>query len=340
VRRVNAKPTLDYIRVDYKEPHLERTKRLLAAHPEVRQLFGHTPSTAFFVVGIVALQVVIAWALREQPWWLILLAAWTLGAVANHALWTLIHDCTHNLVFRSSRANQWLQILANLPIIFPASVSFRKYHMLHHRFQGDPTLDADLATPGEAKLIGNHWWGKAFWMLFFFAFQAARVSKLPRIKFMDRWYAANLAVQLGFIAAVVGLWGWRALVYMVLASMFSIGLHPLGARWVQEHFVVKPNQETYSYYGPLNWVAFNVGYHNEHHDLMMVAWSRLPRLKAMAPEFYDSLHSHRSWTALWLRFLFDPSLSLYSRVVRPPAKPEAMDQPAEAAEAAAPQATA
>ncbi len=63
-------------------------------------------------------------------------------------------------------------------------------------------------------------------------------------------------------------------------------------------------------------VAFNVGYHNEHHDLMMVAWSRLPRVRAAAPEFYAPLHAHRSWTRLLLRFIFDPRLSLHSRRLR------------------------
>ncbi len=330
---MSSESPLNFIQVDYKEPHLERTRQLLAAHPEVKDLFGHTPMTAFFVVGIVALQVAMAWGLRHQPWWAILLASWTVGAVANHALWVLIHECTHNLVFRSSRANSWLQIFANLPIIFPAAISFRKYHLLHHRFQGDPTLDADLASGWEARLVGNHWWGKAFWEFFFFLFQATRVTRLSKVQFFDRWYVANLSVQLAFIGAVGWLGGLPALAYLVLGSMFAIGLHPLGARWIQEHFVVKPNQETYSYYGPLNLVAFNVGFHNEHHDLMRVPWSRLPRVKALAPEFYDNLHSHRSWTLLWLKFLFDSKLSLYSRVVRSPAQMEGAAAQAESQQA-------
>jgi fatty acid desaturase len=102
------------------------------------------------------LQIAIAWALRAQPWWMLLLAAYLVGALADHALWTLIHDCTHNLVFRKTRWNAWLQILANLPIVFPAAISFRKFHLLHHRFQGDPELDADLASPLEAG-----WWATA-----------------------------------------------------------------------------------------------------------------------------------------------------------------------------------
>ena len=41
----------------------------------------------------------------------------------------------------------------------------------------------------------------------------------------------------------------------------------------------------------------------EHHDLMRVPWSRLPQVRRIAPEFYDSLVFHRSWTRLLFKFL-------------------------------------
>ena len=55
---------------------------------------------------------------------------------------------------------------------------------------------------------------------------------------------------------------------------------PLGARWIQEHYTFVQGQETYSYYGILNRLAFNIGYHNEHHDFMTIPWYRLGRLRA------------------------------------------------------------
>ncbi|NBV52103.1 MAG: hypothetical protein EBR83_00980, partial [Verrucomicrobia bacterium] len=66
------------------------------------------------------------------------------------------------------------------------------------------------------------------------------------------------AVDAGIAAvdvAIVLLWGPKALVYLVLATVFALGLHPVGGRWIQEHVVTAPDQETYSYYGPLNRVA-------------------------------------------------------------------------------------
>jgi sphingolipid delta-4 desaturase len=97
---------------------------------------------------------------------------------------------------------------------------------------------------------------------------------------------------------------------------FSVGLHPLGARWIQEHYLSAPPQETYSYYGPLNILALNVGYHNEHHDFPSVPWNKLPKIKSTAPEFYDNLVYHKSWTKLLFKFLFDSKFSLFSRIVR------------------------
>jgi sphingolipid delta-4 desaturase len=105
--------------------------------------------------------------------------------------------------------------------------------------------------------------------------------------------------------------------YLVTSTVFAIGLHPLGARWIQEHFALAPGQETYSYYGPLNRLSFNVGYHNEHHDLVTIPWCRLPQVRRIAPEFYEGLHAYTSWTALLVRFVRDPDITLFNCIVRP-----------------------
>ena len=307
----------DHIHVTYPEPHLERTRKILAAHPEIKKLFGNNRATFWIVLATVAVQIVAAVAFAQTPFWVQLLVAYTLGAACNHALWVMIHDCTHNLVFRTSAANSWLAIFANLPFVFPSAMSFRIYHLKHHLHQGDFDRDADLPRPFEARLVGNSALRKAIWMLFFFASQLVRVPFLKGIPFMTRWVAVNLVVQMSSMVALVYVAGWGALVYLFASSVFSIGLHPLGARWIQEHYTFQGNQETYSYYGPLNTIALNVGYHNEHHDFMKVPWNRLPEVRRIASEFYDTLYYHTSWTKLLLRFIFDPNLSLYSRVIRP-----------------------
>ena len=107
----------------------------------------------------------------------------------------------------------------------------------------------------------------------------------------DRWIVLNLLVVLAVDAAIWWLFGGAALGYLALSTLFALGLHPLGGRWIQEHHVTQEGQDTYSYYGPLNRLCFNMGYHHEHHDFPGIPWNRLPRLKRLAPEFYDDLKS-------------------------------------------------
>ena len=308
--------TKDFSYSNSPEPHKARTRAILKDHPEVRNLIGRNSASFFLILFVVALQISISFFIKDYPWWSALIAAYLIGAFANHSLFVLIHECAHNLIFKKRIFNILAGIFADLPNVVPSSVSFRAYHLKHHSYQGDYNLDADLASRWEAKFIGNSFFGKAFWLLFFPVFQALRPPRLKEIKFASAWTFVNWVAVFGFDVLIIMTFGWTAVLYFIFSFTFSIGLHPLGARWIQEHYLTSPPQETYSYYGPLNIFALNVGYHNEHHDFPSISWNKLPELKKEAPEYYNNLVYHKSWVKLWLKFLFDPKLSLFSRMVR------------------------
>ena len=226
-----------------------------------------------------------------------LLLAYTVGAVAKHALFVQMHECTHNLIFKKRVLNTLAGCLANIPSVFPASVSFQRYHLKHHAYQGVYELDADIPSEWEAKWVGNSSIRKAIWLALFPIFATFHTLRIKEVQVFDRWILLNWAIVVGADILIVLTLGWTALLYLLASMFFAAGLHPLGARWIQRHYLMGSPQETYSYYGALNRVAFNVGYHNEHHDFPSVPWHRLPRLKAAASEWYDGLEAHHLTSA-------------------------------------------
>lgn len=299
------------------EPHRKRTKEIIRKHPQIRELIGRNPYTIFVIFFCVGLQFGLAWFLKDQSWWWVFPAAYLIGAFACHTLFVCIHECAHNLLFKNRTLNTLSGILANLPLVFPSSVSFQKYHIKHHSFQGVAELDADMPYKWEARLINNSAFGKALWLLFYPVFQLLRPARLTKeIDIFDTWTVVNWVVQFSFMAFVVYFFGPKATVFLVTSFFFSIGLHPLGARWIQEHYLTHGEQETKSYYGILNPVNLNVGYHNEHHDFPSIPWNRLPKIKSIADEYYETLGYHTSYTRLLFQFIFDRKISIFSRTAR------------------------
>lgn len=316
----------EYIFQNNPNCHITRRKAMLERYPEIRKLYGNYFPSALYIALIVLFQLAIATVFSGQPWWLLLIIAYAVGAFANHSLYVMIHECTHNLVLKTSFGNKVMGLVCDIPLFLPSAMGFRKYHMIHHKHLGEYSYDPDITSYTEARWVGNVAWRKALWLFLFSLSQALRPLKVQYYRPLNFWTALNTVLQVAINFGIYYFLGAGALLYLALSTLFALGLHPLGGRWIQEHYVTKEGQETYSYYGPLNKLTFNMGFHNEHHDFMHVPWIKLPVLKKMAPDFYDNLASYPSWTKVLLNFIFNSKMSSFSRIIHPDRHPAKNEQ--------------
>ena len=313
----------DFIFNDEPNYHIKRRAEILAKHPEIRSLYGAYTPSAFYICLIVLAQLLIAYFLKDQSWWIVTIVAYAGGAFLNHSLYVMIHECTHNVVLNTAFGNKVMGLICDIPLVLPSAMGFRKYHMIHHKHLGEYSYDPDITSYTEANLVGNSAFKKALWLMFFSLSQGLRPLKVKFYKPLNRWTVINTLLNLAINIAVFIYLSPLAFMYLALSTLFALGLHPLGGRWIQEHFITKEGQETYSYYGPLNKLCFNMGYHNEHHDFMNVAWINQPKIKKLAPEYYETLHSYQSWTKVLLNFIFNKKMDSFTRMVHPDRHPKA-----------------
>jgi sphingolipid delta-4 desaturase len=317
-----TKPSIkDFYWSSEPEPHADRRRIIIQKYPEIKKLVGNDVRLAYATIGLVIIQMAIAVIIGLHPFGrgslepvFFIITAYVIGATINHALFLAIHEITHNLAFKKTVSNNWLALIANIPIVFPYSMSFKIYHAMHHRDQGKDGIDVDIPAFPEARVFRGYF-GKFIWaftQILFYAFRPIFVHPLK----LNKWQVINLLFQIGVMSIFIPFAGWTSVLYLLLSDFLAGSLHPLAGHFISEHYVFKEGQETYSYYGPLNKLAFNVGYHNEHHDFPGIPGSRLPELRKIASEYYDSLLVHRSWTMVLVKFIFSPAVDLFSRIKR------------------------
>lgn len=225
-----------------------------------------------------------------------------------------MHELSHNLGAKGVISNRFLAILANLPMGIPAAMSFKRYHMEHHKFQGEDVVDVDIPTNFEGWFFHSTA-RKVLWCLLQPLFYSLR-PLFVNPKEPTRWEFINILCIALFDAVILYVWGIRELLYLVVGTLFGMGLHPVAGHFIAEHYVMNEGQETYSYYGPLNWLTFNVGYHNEHHDFANISGKHLPDVRRVAPEYYDDIPHYHSWVKVIWDYIVDDKISPYSRVKR------------------------
>ena len=297
------------------QPHTDRRTEILKKYPQVRRLMGQDHTTTILVTLEVIMQLIIAYILRDAPLSSIIIVAYCLGGTINHSLVLSLHEIAHNLAAGQAHpyVNRLIGIWANIPLGIPASVSFKKYHNDHHKFLGDYEMDPDLPHPLEAWFFSNSF-GRVIWLFLQTAFYSlrplARVPKPPTF-----WEGVNAIAQIIFDALWLYFVGLKSMFYFLASSILGLGWNPISGHFVAEHYMFVKGYETYSYYGPLNAITYNVGYHNEHHDFPNIPWTKLPELRRIAPEYYNTLPAHES--CMYSHYFFNTFINNLNYYIAP-----------------------
>lgn len=309
------------------EPHAVRRSSLLKSHPEISSLTGHEWRSKWICLLLCFAQVWVATQVAPSlPVLPFFLLSYLVGATLTQSLFLAVHELSHNLFFRSPVHNRLFSILvANAPIPIPFASSFRLYHTDHHKQQGVDGVDTDIPSEWEAKVVRRDSpFSKWVWLSLQIVAYSVR-PLLTKTKPLSREMVWNAVYQICVVDTFLLIrFGVTPLLYLLLSVLLAGGMHPCAGHFLSEHYVFPGRKgermdspsETYSYYGPLNWLTWNVGYHNEHHDFPNVPWSRLPSLRRVGSEVYDSLPRCESWPKLQWEYLFDSRVGPYSRVKR------------------------
>ena len=318
--------------------HYAFRNQILAAHPQLRRLYGAEPRQLLMVVLLLTARWGLAWALADAPLLLIGALACTVGCWLVHGLGTYAHEQAHRLIVAREPAASAVDLLIECGMTsFGKMVAYQYRHVnFHHRYLGDYEWDSEvrdlcahvvvveaadraaLASRALQLLEGTlavvlpagglvaQDVAEALRGVILpdvSASDAARKQRFalpPNVERKANWFAA---ASLGCYLLTWWLWGWRAMLFAlwslsVKASRFDV----IG--WGQdmaEHNAddAAPTNSTYTLW---NLLFSNTGYHNEHHTFPSVPGCRLPEITAAAPEAFKPTENPTPWAVLWARW--------------------------------------
>lgn len=175
------------------EPHAARRKAILKKYPQVQKLMGPEPKTKWICLAMVALQVSLSVVMQEASWPVYLATAYVVGATITQALFLGIHELAHNLGAKRPEVNRLIAMVANLPIVFPYCITFKQYHIDHHKMQGLDGIDTDIPSRLEATLFRGPL-GKLVWCALQIVFYALRPMMI-KAQTPTAMHALNIVVQ-------------------------------------------------------------------------------------------------------------------------------------------------
>lgn len=288
--------------------HRQRMKGILTDHPEVRDLFGIDQMTLFYVALFSSLAIVFPIVTRNLSLPVLFILTFVIGTPIQYILSRcLAHDCGHFLASESPHVNKFAVALTYASLNFAGTVSYLDAAVQHRQHHVALRSDLDLDQPNalQYEFYGSTGVYKIYFLITLLlqgmeqnnpvdkvVQELIMLSTLIRLK-AGRFYLIEALSGNILWLTLSAVYGPRIILWQLMVESFRF-LHPLYWWHTAMHYQhgqgAQPTASIYS--GFFNLLLFNLGYHCEHHDFFNIPWSRLPHLRILAPEYYETIDTY------------------------------------------------
>ena len=310
--------------------HIRQRRQIIAANPTIRNLTGPDSRGVYGALIVLVVHWASLWVVSQTNLLVAFIAAFFFGQVVLHAVGALIHETAHRLVFREPRKKLAFDLLLEVIITsFARQLTYQYEHVTsHHPYMGN--YERDYEHEDVCRFLARRHFRKEHPRLQRFMTAAEIIVYLLPFGFLiadqifPRFYRSatkratrdkerNIAAASApkreqqlfigvsilvniFIFLSFGALGWLYHIWSLSLFLSKCGVTNLGQS-LSEHPGDDDENPTRSTYWWGNKILFNTGYHHEHHVFPNVAWTRLPKLKEMAPHAF--LDGKKSYMRCW-----------------------------------------
>lgn len=289
--------------------HRRRQKVLLTKYPQIRELFGWDNTTAWLVVTLTSSFVAVSILCAGLPFIWIVVFSFFVGSPLSYIISyrCLAHECGHFMAAEQKWVNKCLVVMCHAALNYAGSTSFLDAAVIHrhHHIALHSPVDTNNPTALQYAFYCASGWRKIFAFLGLLV-EGIELSNpilkvlgqfwsLPALLEIDDsfWYFVETFVSNALWTCLMWSSGWTVLVFVICSEFFRY-VHPIywwhhGMHYQHGHHL-QPTASIYEEW--FNLIVFNLGLHVEHHDFSNIPWTRLPQLRKIAPEFYDSLDQY------------------------------------------------
>ena len=210
-----------------------------------------------------------------------------------------LHEATHGSAFKSKKLNEVIATICGV-VTANSRLFYKLFHFAHHRYTQNIELDPELGMPKPTSIAGyivwvsgwHYWRGKLGTMMLFAFSGNAKAAYVPKSK--EKMVVKECRCVLAFyiLAILASLLTGEHYIFVLWIGPILVGQVFLRLYLLSEHHGcdngsdMLSNVRTITGGRLINWLAWNMPYHTEHHLYPSVPFHALPTVHA---QIKDSL---------------------------------------------------